>query len=128
FRNLGTVDKYGIDTSVAWQPVNAVTAYVFASYLKSKIKDDVQTGADTYAPTSGKRESGSPDWTIGGRLETRLGPIELGAQAKYTGKRYIFDTNTPLTLSGVEVYPSATKAYTLVDLDARLSLAQFGLE
>src|SRR3546814_10326168 len=46
YRNLGRVDKYGIDGSVAWQPIQQLSLYVFGSYLKSEIKDDVQSGVD----------------------------------------------------------------------------------
>ena len=116
-RNLGRVDKYGIDGSVAVRPVKDLMFYVFGSYLKSEIKDDVQTSATAYAETAGKREAGAPTYTFGGRIQGTLGPVDLGLQVKRTGERYVNDINT-VKLPG----------YTLVDLDARFSLAQFGLE
>ena len=145
YRNLGRVDKYGIDASVSYRPIPEASIYLFGSYLKSKIKDDVLNGVCTavsatcaaigdpiFAPTAGKRESGSPTFTLGGRLQGQLGPIELGAQVKRTGPRYVNDQNLPLvqTVNGVAntiVYGAKAPAYTLVDLDARVSLDWAGL-
>ena len=145
YRNLGRVDKYGIDASVSYRPIPEVSIYTFASYLKSKIKDNVQNGVCTavstscaaigdpiFALTAGKRESGSPTFTLGGRIQAELGPVDLGAQIKRTGPRYVNDQNISLvqTVNGVAntvVYGSKTPAYTLVDLDARVRLDWAGL-
>jgi iron complex outermembrane recepter protein len=150
YRNLGRVDKYGIDVSISYRPIDDFSIYAFGSYLKSKIKDNVQNGictaaqvtagqflctavgAPAFALTAGKRESGSPTYTFGGRAQGKLGPIELGAQVKRTGPRYVNDQNLPLlqTVNGVAntvVYPAKTPAYTIVDLDARIGLEWAGL-
>ena len=132
YRNLGTVHKYGVDGSVAYQPIPQLSLYAFGSYLKSKILDNVVTGADkngnpVYALTAGKRESASPVYTFGARVQGNLGPVELGAQAKRTGPRYLNDQNIPLVdKAGNQLYPAKTPAYTLVDLDMRVSLAWAG--
>lgn len=144
YRNLGRVDKYGIDASVSVQPIPEFSVYAFGSYLKSKIKDDVVNGAcaavgpgcaaigdPIFARTAGNRESGSPTYTFGGRVQGKLGPLELGAQVKRTGPRYVNDQNTPIfqTINGsvVPVYGAKAPGYTLVDLDARLGLDWAGL-
>lgn len=132
YRNLGRVDKYGIDASVAVRPIPEFSFYAFGSYLKSKIKEDVVTGVDStgnpaFAATAGKREAGAPVYTIGARATGNVGPLELGAQVKRTGPRYVNDQNLPITVGGVEVYGKKTPAYTLVDLDARLKLDFLGL-
>ena len=98
-------------------PVKDLMFYVFGSYLKSEIKDDVQTSATAYAETAGKREAGAPTYTFGGRIQGTLGPVDLGLQVKRTGERYVNDINT-VKLPG----------YTLVDLDARFSLEKWGLK
>ncbi|SEK05822.1 iron complex outermembrane recepter protein [Sphingobium sp. AP50] len=148
YRNLGTVEKYGFDGSISYTPVQYFTMYVFGSYLKSKIKDDIQVGVcptnvslvagcatagdPVYAATAGKRESGAPVYTLGARGEVNVEGVTLGIQAKRTGKRYVYDTNLPTyrntttALTPVEIYGAAAPAYTLVDLDARFSLAHFG--
>ncbi|BBB09807.1 TonB-dependent receptor [Sphingopyxis sp. EG6] len=149
YRNLGRVDKYGIDGSVAYQPIPELALYVFGSWMKSEIKDNVQSGECTaaqvtgniagctavgqpiFVATAGKRESGAPKYSFGGTVRGTLGPVELGITGKRTGGRFIYDTNLPVyggTLAApVEVYPNKTNAYWLVNLDARLSLEWAGL-
>jgi iron complex outermembrane receptor protein len=155
FRNLGKVDKYGLDGYVSYQPVKALNVYLFGSVLKSEIKDDLIIGECTaaqvgatpqfpgctviggpiFAPTAGKREAGAAKYTFGGTVRGTMGPFELGVTAKRTGPRYVFDTNEPVHAfvgagAGVDtiVFPASTPAYWLVNLDARLSLADYGLE
>ncbi len=111
--NLGQVDKYGIDGSIAYQPIDALTLYAFGSWQKSKIKDDVETDTSFY-PTAGNRESGAPKYMFGGRVQGDLGPVQLGAQVKRTGMRYLNDINT-ITLPG----------YTVADADIRVNLGYF---
>ena len=127
YRNLGRVDKYGIDGSIAYQPIPELALYVFGSYLESEIKNDVQSGANSFLPTAGKREGGAPAYTFGGSARGTLGPVELGVTAKRTGGRYLYDTNLPLAFGGAQVYPAKTNAYWLVNLDARMSLEFLGL-
>lgn len=147
YRNLGRVDKYGIDASVSYQPVPEFSFYVFGSYMKSKIKDNVlngtcnaaqvtnkeylctKVGDPAYALTKGKRESGAPTYTFGGRMQGELGPVDLGLTWKRTGPRYVNDQNTPLYITNTrtEVYGAKAPAYTLVDLDARVNLEWAGL-
>ncbi|MCJ2187932.1 TonB-dependent receptor [Novosphingobium beihaiensis] len=115
--NLGKVDKYGVDGSLSWRPVKPVFVYLFGSYLKSEIKQDVQTGADTFVPTNGKRERGAPKYSFGTRVQGTLGPVELGFQVKRTGPRFLNDINT-IKLPG----------YTVADLDVRFSLENYGLD
>lgn len=172
YRNLGRVDKYGVDGSIAYRPVDDLVFYVYGSYLKSDIKNNVEigrcpttltaanttnnctvAGAPILAATAGQRESGAPVYTFGGRIQGRLGPIELGAQAKRTGRRFLNDQNlaqvactvalintvcptvgnVPATFTGTrgiqyQTFGAATPAYTIVDFDARLSLGFLGVE
>jgi iron complex outermembrane receptor protein len=132
YRNLGRVDKYGVDGSIQYSPIPEFSAYVFGSYLKSKIKDDVLIGTAAngdpiFAPTAGKRESGAPTYSFGTVLRGTLGPVELGTQIKRTGPRYVNDQNLPYTIGGAEVYPAKTPAYTLVDFNARVSMDWAGI-
>jgi iron complex outermembrane receptor protein len=141
FRNLGTVDKYGVDGSIAYSPSRLLTLYAFASVLKSKIRDNIQIGAlpagiascdDPGAPisacafTKGNYESGAPKYMYGASAVGHLGDFELGVNAKRTGPRYVYDTNVPTfkgpIASPTEIYPSKTPAYWLVNLEARYSL------
>ena len=171
YRNLGRVDKYGVDGSISYRPINELLFYVYGSYLKSEIKNNVEigrcpttltaanttnnctvAGAPILAQTAGKRESGAPVYTFGGRIQATLGPLELGAQAKRTGRRYVNDQNlgnfactvalvntvcptvndVPATYTGtrgilVQTYDAYAKGYTVVDFDARLALDWIGI-
>jgi iron complex outermembrane receptor protein len=129
FRNLGRVDKYGIDGSIAYEPIKEVTLYVFGSAMRSKIKDNIQIGSfpvggpnqitdcdnipagalasniiKSCAFTKGNWESGTPKYTFGfsGVGRTKWG-LELGFEAKRTGPRYIFDNNRPVFATGVNL-------------------------
>lgn len=153
FRNLGVVDKYGLDASIAYQPSSALTFYVFGSILESEIKDDLQGGNCTTAQgnngqygctvaavgqpyliqTGGKRESGSPTFTVGGRAQANVGDFTLGAQVKHTAKRFVNDENLGIfapvrtgnvITSYVQVYDAFAPAYTVVDLDLRYKIAE----
>lgn len=167
-RNLGDVTKWGFDGSIAYKPVPELLLYVFGSYLHSEIKDNLLIGnfdtdfnsttalVPVYYQTAGKRESGAPVYTFGGRVQGTIGPVDIGIQAKRTGKRYVNDENLPVyqcfntagTGSGsvrngtfcansssttgagtlLKVYGATAPAYTLVDLDVRLNMEQWGLD
>lgn len=115
--NLGAVKKYGIDANVSVRPMPGLLVYAFGSWIESEIGSDVQTGADTIAETKGNRERGAPSYLVGGRIQGTLGPVDLGAQIKRTGSRYLNDINT-----------FKVDGYTVVDLDLRYNLANLGLE
>lgn len=144
FRNLGRVDKYGIDGSISWQPTDNALLYVFGSYNDSEIKDDLSNGTCTTARVTakifgctavgqpafyqvgGKSESGSPRIMFGARGQVKLGDLELGAQAKHYGKRFVNDENLPIvTTAGVQLHPAQVGGYTLVDFDVRYKIADF---
>lgn len=140
YRNLGTVDKYGIDGSISYQPIPELQVYVFGSYLWSNINDNVQIGgmgvidcSGLTAPTancaitSGMRESGAPVYTFGARAQGDLGPVQVGVQFKRTGPRYVNDVNLPIVLAGATVYPAKAPAYNIVDVDVRVPLGWLGL-
>ncbi len=123
YRNLGRVDKYGLDGSISWQPIDNFVLYVFGSVMKSEIKDDIvggtcsvrsgvvqnqiygctatsaAAGDEFYLPTAGNRESGAPVHSFGARAQYSTGPFEFGVQAKRTGKRYVNDENRELFAS-----------------------------
>jgi iron complex outermembrane receptor protein len=126
FRNLGTVNKWGIDGSVAYEPVKQLALYAFGSWNMSKIQDNIQIGAlpagvtcNTVSPTSvsglqncaftaGNRESGAPKYTYGVSAVGSAGPVELGIQAKRTGPRFVFDTNRPVFRGDIGITAATT--------------------
>jgi len=137
YRNLGDVEKYGVDASLGWQPVDQLFLYAFGSFSESEIKDDVQSGVAAdgtplFVATAGNRESGAPEYTYGGQARVLLGPVDLGVTAKRTGGRYIYDTNLPIyggtPAAPFEIYDAKTPAYWLVNLDARVGLEWAGID
>jgi iron complex outermembrane recepter protein len=120
FRNLGRVDKHGIDGSIAYEPMRELTVYAFGSWNKSKIKENIQTAVlsggltcETVDPdspaafrscafTAGRRESGSPKYTYGLSAVGKLGPLDLGLTAKRTGSRTIFDNGQAMFRGDVD--------------------------
>ncbi|MFT3964564.1 MAG: TonB-dependent receptor [Sphingobium sp.] len=117
-RNVGKVQSKGIDTSISYQPIKQLSLYAYASYIDARLKENVlsDTGA-ILSPTANKFVSETPEWQFGGRVQVNLEPVSVGAQVKYVGKRYLTDINDVIAPS-----------YTVVDLDARVSLAPLGLE
>jgi iron complex outermembrane receptor protein len=112
-RNVGDVDLWGVDTELGLQPTEDLTLYFSASWTDSEIKDDLRVSSTLVALTGGKRLVETPDWTLAARGEYELGPVTLGAQAKYVGDRFATDVND-------QVAP----AYTTVDLDLRWDLGR----
>lgn len=149
YRNLGNVDKYGIDGSISYQPIPELAVYVFGSYMKSEIKSNVAIGENAngtpvFAATAGQREAGSPKYSFGGTLRGEVGPVEIGVTAKRTGPRNVFDTGaatytgsfipTGAVPSGAlgattrtEIFGTSAPAYWLVNLDASINLEFLGL-
>jgi iron complex outermembrane receptor protein len=86
--------------------------------------------------TKGKRESYQPVYTLGGRVEGNFSIVQLGMDVKRTGRRYMNDQNVPVATCSVstpsgncptgatrsQVFGAFEKGYTLVNLDARISL------
>ena len=149
FRNLGTVNKWGIDGSVSYEPIPEVTVYAFGSWNDSEIQDNIQIAAipgtdtcdtiDRHSPqafrscafTEGRRESGAPKYTFGFSGVGHVGPVDLGLTAKRTGPRFIFDNGQQVFRGDVDltgaggsevVFDNTAPAYWLVNLDARLNL------
>jgi iron complex outermembrane receptor protein len=150
YRNLGRVNKWGIDGDISYEPFKALTLYAFGSWNRSKIRDNVQLGkniadCDTVADpttvtaiqncafTAGNYESGAPKYMYGFSGVGRAGLFELGLTAKRTGPRYVYDTNLPVFKGPIagptQVFSATAPAYWLVNVDARMKLSMIkGLE
>ncbi|MFL6748477.1 MAG: TonB-dependent receptor [Sphingomicrobium sp.] len=123
-RNVGKVDSWGVDGSVAFRPIKQLSLLALASYIDTELKDNIQVGTllagqscddatlpAGCAPTAGKMVTETPHWQYGGRVNVELGAFEFGIQGKHVGTRFATDVND------VKV-----KGYALVDLDARVNL------
>jgi iron complex outermembrane receptor protein len=125
-RNVGKVESYGFDFSLAYQPVENITLYGFGSYISAELQEDVEIGTVTsgpntgdpiFAPTAGKFVAETPEWQLGGRVQLEFGPLEFAAQIKWVDDRFATDINDVIV-----------QDYTTVDLDLRYSFAEMGLE
>jgi iron complex outermembrane receptor protein len=120
-RNVGKVKSYGFDGSIAIKPIRPLTLYALASYIDAEFQENVEIGkvgtTVVFAPTKGKMVAETPEWQFGGRVQLDVGPVTLGAQGKWVDDRFATDVNDVLV-----------KGYTVVDLDARLSLRSVGLD
>jgi len=116
--NVGDVNLYGIDGQVGFKPIETVSFYASASYIKSEIQDDIKNAtAGAALLTKGKSLYETPQFQ--GGVRAQWDPVEyisLGLQGKYVGSRWTNLVNT-------EKFPS----YSLWDLDLRFKLDEFGL-
>lgn len=134
-RNVGKVNTYGFDASLAVKPIQPITLIALASYIHAELKNNVEinttssgtpsaglifcTTAPTpanpvveqCAPTAGKMVAETPKWQFGGRVQYDVGPFSIGLQGKHVGKRFATDVNDVVV-----------KGYNVVDLDARFGL------
>ncbi len=140
-RNVGKVNSWGVDASVAVRPVRPLMLILLGSYIHAELKENVELGTSTVAalpaglifcdgsapvgpaleatcaPTAGKMVAETPKWQLGGRVQYDLGPFSFGLQGKHVGNRFATDVND------VKV-----KAYNIFDLDVRFSTDVLGLK
>ena len=118
-RNVGSVIGKGVDIGIAVRPLDFFTFQGNLSYNDSKLQDNIQVaaGAAGLLLTAGKRVTETPKWLASYRAQVELGPVEVGLQVKYVSDRFATDLNDVKSSS-----------YTTADLDARVSLAEVGLE
>jgi iron complex outermembrane receptor protein len=150
-RNVGSARAYGFDGQLSYRPIPEVLLYSYVSYIDSKLKNDtpgpVVGGKPTFILTGGAEFVETPRWQFGGRIQGDLGPVSVGVQAKYVGKRYSTDDNgrtlatsatggqtigQPFVLTNIGTLPISpngrTDDYTLVDADVLIKLEQYGLK
>ena len=158
-RNAGDASGWGIDSQISFRPDAVTSFYIYGSYTKTKILENVlrtitcPTGTPTGTVcnaidvlTKGAEFVETPKWQFGGRAQRDFGPLSLGVQGKYVGKRFSTDDNgrtivtavtagqtvgQPFVLTNIGRVPIApngrTNAYTLIDADAILKLDSLGI-
>ena len=154
-RNVGDARAYGFDGQISVRPVPQLSLYAYGSYINSRIKDDVTgvvtapnaacpagTPNGTFCPiisvmTAGAQFVETPKYSYGGRAQGNFGPLTVGAQFKWVGKRFTTDDNGKLYASRVVTAANTipfldergrTPSYTTVDLDASLDLGELGFK
>jgi iron complex outermembrane receptor protein len=148
-RNVGDARAYGFDGQVSWRPMTDLTLYAYASYIKSKLKENVfgtATATATNSPcpagtpvgstcqiiavnTRGAEFVETPKWTFGGRIQKDFGPLSFGFQGKWVDDRFSTDDNgrTPATaFANTGSLPvdsrGRTEDYAIFDADVRIGL------
>ncbi|HEY0084825.1 MAG TPA: TonB-dependent receptor [Allosphingosinicella sp.] len=154
-RNVGDARAYGFDGQVSVRPIDALSLYAYASYINSEIKDNIAgvvtapnaacpagTPAGTLCPivsvlTAGAQFVETPKYSFGGRAQGNFGPLTVGAQFKWVGKRFTTDDNgrsyAARTVTAANTVPildelGRTPSYTTVDLDASLDIGELGFK
>lgn len=121
-RNVGAVELRGLEGSVGWSPIEALSLYASASFMDSELKDNyvynVSGGVPQILMTEGKELVETPNVMFSGRVNYDFNDIfSAGLQAKHTGERWITDVND-----------MKADSFTVVDADARIDFAPMGYE
>ncbi|CAN5319952.1 TonB-dependent receptor [soil metagenome] len=112
--NVGDSTIKGFEGEIGSTPVYGFSGYLSASYTKSTIDNDLRTGANVFADTSGKQYPDTPKYMTAASLQWADGPYLANIQTKYTGKRY----NTLVNDLSIGGYTSTdlNLAYQLPDM------------
>jgi iron complex outermembrane receptor protein len=121
-RNVGSVERWGVEGSVGWSPIEQLSVYASATYMQTELQDDYVYSFTGTTPnilqTKGKELVETPEWMLAARVNYEFTSwLEAGLQAKYTGERWVTDVND-----------MAVDAFTVVDANLRIDLGQFGYE
>jgi iron complex outermembrane receptor protein len=118
-RNVGAVELKGVEASIGWSPIEQLSLYASASFMDSELQDDyVLNSAGAIAATAGKELVETPNEMFSARAQYEVTEwFQVGAQAKYTGERWLTDVND-----------MKVDAFTVVDFDARVDFEPFGYE
>jgi iron complex outermembrane receptor protein len=117
-QNVGNVRYTGVDGGVGFKPMDTLSVYASASYLKSEILQDIPNAVAGVLPTKGKAIYEIPKFQGGVRVQwDPMEVLSLGVQGKFVGARWTNLVNT-----------EQFDGYALWDLDARFKMDAFGLE
>jgi len=129
-RNVGRVEIKGLEASLDYKPLDWFSFRAWGSYIDARLKDNLRLGT-TVAGVNGATVSGlaiialtankklveTPEWQYGFRAQARYKGASLAVQYKRVTPRYATDVNDVIV-----------PGYGIVDLDARVSLKEMGLE
>jgi iron complex outermembrane recepter protein len=116
-RNVGKVELKGLEASLNVRPFPWFSFRGFGSYIDAQYKDNLVLSPTVTLPLAGKKLVETPEWQYGYRAQFNFGPAQLGLEFKQRTSRTATDLNDVVV-----------PGYNTFNLDARFSLAQFGLE
>ena len=149
-RNVGKVDSYGLDASVAFRATPKLTVLALASYIHAELKNNVELGTSKFNPANPNAVITPPAGLIfcegaaptasnpvvttcaptAGRMVTETPKWQLGGRAQWVAGPITFG------IQGKHVGPRfatdvndvKVKGYNIVDLDARVDAEWTGLK
>ncbi len=114
--NVGDSTTRGFELESAWRFQPKWSVYGSLTYTRSRIDQNLQTGANSFEATAGKQFPDVPNWMAGAALQYRDGPWSGNLSAKYTGQRY-----------STLVNDESVGGFTLVNFDAGYRLPSTAL-
>ena len=91
--NLGTVNMAGMDIEGGYDVDDAFSLFGTASYLKTRVVNNLPISATVTLPTAGKQLVESPNFMFTGRAQYTLYGFRIGVDGKFVGTRYATDVN-----------------------------------
>jgi iron complex outermembrane receptor protein len=113
--NVGNATTKGLELESAYRFLPEWSVYGSLTYTDSRIKQNLQSAANSFELTAGKAFPDTPNWMSGAALQYRNGPWSANLTAKYTGKRY-----------STLVNDQSMSEYVLVGFDSGYRLPSFG--
>lgn len=105
--NVGDASVRGFEAEAGWRLAQFWRLYGSVTYTRSKMKNNLQVGANQFEQTAGKEFPDAPRWMAGAALQYDRGNWFGGIQGKHVGKRY-----------STLVNDEDMNKYTLFDLNA----------
>jgi iron complex outermembrane receptor protein len=132
-RNVGKVSLYGVDLEAGFKPTDNLSIYASASFMHSRLENNYSVkvssgplaGQSADLPVKGKELVLTPDQAYSLRGEYTWRDLTIGIQGKYTGKRYLTDTNDLAIGEGgqidldLEYQVPGTGGHTVLQLNAQ---------
>jgi len=113
--NVGDGRTRGFEMELGTVPIGGFSAYVSATYTRSRDEDNLVLSATNTQPTAGKDFPDTPRWLSAFSVQYAQAAFYVNTQLKYTGKRFS-------TLTNDEWVPG----YTTVDINAGYLFGSFG--
>ena len=124
--NIGPVNMDGIDLEAGYDVDEDFNLYGTASYLKTRVINNLPISATVTLPTAGKQFVESPNFQLTARAVYHIWGFRLGLDGKFVGSRYATETNDYKVPGYFTANADAT--YDLGELGWDQSYVKFNIE